>query len=118
MGCLRKAAIAKPAFSAGQTTFETDETGCRPSCLALPELYLLELIFAKHSFPRALPLTFLKFLTNRSVCDFMPLGAFRNSSISKRRAIRLFHEEGYIRANDIKYLTSNGALVTLSPGHT
>ncbi len=27
MGGLRKAAVAKPAFSAGQTTVETDEAG-------------------------------------------------------------------------------------------
>lgn len=65
-----------------------------------------------------MPLTILKFLTSLPVCDFMPLGAFRNSSISKRCDIRFFHEEGNIRADDIKYLASKRVLMTISPGCT
>ena len=45
-------------------------------------------------------------------------GHFRNSSILKLRAIRSFHEQRNIRLDDIKYLASNGALVTISPNHT
>ena len=64
------------------------------------------MIFAKIGFHRAMPLYFLKFVTNGAFSRFVPLSDFYKSWISGICAIRLFHRQGNIRSCDIKYLAS------------
>ena len=64
------------------------------------------MVFAKRGFQRAMPLYFLKFVTNRVFSRYVPLSDFYKSSISVICAIRLFHRLRNIRFCDIKYLAS------------
>ena len=62
------------------------------------------MVFAKIGFHRAMPLYFLKFVTNGAFSRFVPLSDFYKSWISGICAIRLFHRQGNIRICDIKYV--------------
>ena len=62
--------------------------------------------FAKRGFAGKVPLYFLEFVTDRVILDFVTLGDFYKSWISRCCAIRYFHSQGKIRSCDIKYLAS------------
>ena len=64
------------------------------------------MIFAKRVFQIAMPLFFLKFVTNGAFSRCMPLSDFYKSSISVICDIRLFHRLRNIRLCDIKYAAS------------
>ena len=63
------------------------------------------MVFAKRGFQRAMPLYFLKFVTNGRFLEIMPLGGFRKEGISKGDAIRfsgVCHRQGLPGNRDIK----------------
>ena len=64
------------------------------------------MVFAKRGFQRAMPLYFLKFVTNRVFSRYVPLSNFYKSSISVICDIRSFHRLRNIRLCDIKYVAS------------